>query len=192
MKNALACVAVMCIATACTPSETAQKAGAGPGVASAAETTESADEWIAAQETSWRYFASKNRMTDQIIHSAHISSTQMLPATGPYAAQRLGLAVIDRGLVTLSTSDQQFDCTGIDGCRVQVRFDGEKALTFQVHELGNIKPPALAFDDGANFVTALQGHKEMLVQVDIFDEGSEAVSFSIAGYDEAKRKAAIP
>ncbi|PPC63922.1 hypothetical protein C1Y41_04565 [Pantoea sp. ICBG 1758] len=80
--------------------------------------------------------------------------------------------------VYLTTNNGQFEC-GYDGCYASVSFDGGKVHRFHLEMINTYPNNVMYMTDGQAFIKEAKKHKNAIIEVDYFNNGSQQFMFSL-------------
>lgn len=90
------------------------------------------------------------------------------------------------GDVIFSIEKGQLLCRSYSGCPVQLRFDDDKPYTVQGQEPGDNSTEAIFLPGYKSIASRLGKSKKLLVEVGVYQNGSQIFEFDVAGFDQGK------
>lgn len=133
----------------------------------------------------WSYGDSLDKMGRGKIRWASASSINTVSFDFPYSGPQHG--TLDLRIhpqygkdVILRIERGQF-LTGIDGCKVLVRFDEGKPQNFWGNGPSDHSTTSLFISDYSRFVSALKKAKRIIIQAPFYQEGNQVFEFNVEG-----------
>jgi hypothetical protein len=141
----------------------------------------------------WQYSQITDDMTSKISETARIESENSLDLPHPYQGKNYGSLIVlkDKRVGSgfgFSIEKGQIICDAYRGCDVAFRFDDAQPIKFHTTRSEDYSSTFLAFRDGQRFIAAASKAKKILVQVTMFQSGSQILEFKTAKPLEWKAK----
>jgi hypothetical protein len=133
----------------------------------------------------WNYQESEENMGRGTIKYAHVVSLNTLNFEFPYqGSQRATLQLRKHPKhgedVIISIEKGQFKCS-YNGCKVAVRFDNGKAITYNASEPSDNSTTTIFIDDYKSFVARAKKSEKIFVEAEFYQEGFNVMEFNSEG-----------
>lgn len=133
----------------------------------------------------WAYTDSPDKMGRGSIKSAFTSSVNTISFDFPYSGPQHGTLALRTHPqygkdVILRIERGQF-LTGIDGCKVRVRFDDGKPQSFWGNGPADHSTTTIFISDYSRFVASLKRAKKVMIEAPFFQEGNQVFEFNVEG-----------
>lgn len=138
----------------------------------------------------WQYSPSQDQMSGAKSVTAMLTSVTTLHLSSPYdRPQNPILSIRQLGpyadaMIMLESG--QFECSGMDGCSVQVRFDDGASEWFQATTTTADGAAFLSFNDAKKFVEEMEKAKRVRIQPMVYANGAQLMEFYVSGFDASK------
>lgn len=135
----------------------------------------------------WHYYKQDDPMGGKN-YTAEIFSRNTVSFDFPYHGEQHGILSLNTHSrygkrAALSLEKGQFLCSSYDGCRVQVRFDGEKAATYSASGPADYSNETIFIDNYDRFLSSLLKASTLRISASVYHEGSPVFEFNVAGFD---------
>lgn len=132
---------------------------------------------------SWSYDTRSDPMTGKETKSAWVDSDNSLSLDFPYAGRNHGLLQVRRhpkyGLdVIVSIEKGQLMCRSYEPCRIAVRFDDRKPVTFTGYPSADQDSTVVFLEPESRFIESAKKAKRILVQLTLYRGGDQVLIFS--------------
>lgn len=139
----------------------------------------------AAKPANWEYYESQDEMGRGTIKMARTRSTNTLSFDFPYAGPQHGTLTVRSHPrygkdIMLSIEKGQF-LTGIDGCKVLVRFDNDKPQSFWANGPSDHSTTTIFISGFSKFVAALRKSERVMIEAPFYHQGNQILQFSVGG-----------
>ena len=135
------------------------------------------------ETSNWEYTELQDRMGRGVNKVAITYSLNTVSFSPPYEGDQHGLLAL-RSLpgqgkdVMLGIEKGQF-LTGIDGCRVTVRFDDDKPIAFWGTGTENLNTTKIFISQYSKFVKRLKRSKIVMIEAPFYQEGNQVFKFNV-------------
>jgi hypothetical protein len=136
----------------------------------------------ASAHADWEHATRTDKMTSKTVYFAGITSSNSLSLGFPYSGANYGQLTIrkrtsDGTTVTLKVDKGQIQCSSYSGCPIHVRFDDAPLVKFSGTEPADNSSDAVFFNNEKRFIELASKAKRILVQVNMFKNGSQILEF---------------
>lgn len=133
----------------------------------------------------WQYDESPDKMGRGVIKTAKTSSVNEISFDFPYQGPQHGTLILrthpQHGKdVMLKIERGQF-LTGIDGCKVLVRFDDGKPQSFWATEPADYSTTTIFISGYSKLIAGLKRAKKVMIEAPFFQEGNQVFEFNVEG-----------
>lgn len=134
----------------------------------------------------WNYQESKDKMGRGTIKQAYVYSENKLSFDFPYQGlQRATLQLRKHPKygkdVILRIEQGQFLCSSYNGCRVYVRFDNAKPITYNATEPSDHDSTVIFIRNYNSFVSRAKKSEKVYIEAEFYREGTRVMEFSTEG-----------
>lgn len=141
----------------------------------------------------WLYNTSSDSMSGKAVHTAHVESTNSFNFDFPYSgAQKATLRVRHHPRwgndIMFSIDKGQILCHSFSGCPIRVRFDDEKAVTYDGTEPDDNSSEMVFLPAYATLTAKMAKAKIMRIEVNVYQQGSVVGEFNVEGFKPEKLK----
>lgn len=131
----------------------------------------------------WHYGEEQDQMGRGTIKTAFTFSLNTVSFDFPYQGKQRGSLALRShprhgNAVMFAIEKGQFQ-TGIDGCRVMVRFDDDKPVAFWANEPETQNTTVLFIQGYSKFVARLMRAQKVLIEAPFFQEGNQVFEFKV-------------
>lgn len=132
--------------------------------------------------TEWKYSKDVDAMTSKMSSSAMITSENSLDLNFPYKGSNYGRLVVRNhpkeglGLIFM-VEKGQIICNNYRGCPISIRFDDAPALQFTGNHPSDSSSNAIFINQASKFIAPAKKAKKILVQVTMYQAGSQVLEF---------------
>jgi hypothetical protein len=135
----------------------------------------------------WSYTETPDKMGRGSIKTASTTSLNTVSFDFPYQGPQNGRLILrthpQHGKdVILSIERGQF-LTGVDGCKVLVRFDDNKPETFWANGPADYSTTTIFLNGYSKFVTSLKRSKRVMIEAPFYQQGNQVFEFNVEGLD---------
>lgn len=135
----------------------------------------------------WTYRTSEDQMTSGVTRTASIRSENTVTFGFPYqGAQQGTLALREHPSfgrdVIFRIERGQIMCRSFDGCEVRVRFGDSQPVTWRARPSADRSSETVFLDGYDSFLSRMQGVRTVLIQPQIYQEGSPVFEFDVSGF----------
>lgn len=135
--------------------------------------------------THWQYLEEADKMGRGTTKLVWVQSTNLVNFGFPYGGpQRASLELrispeFGRNVI-LEVERGQFLC-GLDGCRVEARFDQGKPMSFSASGPADLSTTTLFIDDYHRFLANLRKAETLRIEAPFYQEGNQVFEFEVGG-----------
>jgi hypothetical protein len=138
----------------------------------------------------WHHGSYSDKMTGKVTKYSYVISTNSIDMKFPYqGGTTADITIHDDGFAAVTISKGQVMCTSYSGCSFLVKFDDNKPEYFRAHGSSNGDPKVLilcdstmneVFCSGKQFIKKLKKAKKVMIEVQVYQEGSPVFEFDVA------------
>jgi hypothetical protein len=133
----------------------------------------------------WIYSESADEMGRGLIKGARTESINTVEFDFPYQGSQHGTLYLRSHPrygkdILLSIQKGQF-LSGIDGCKVLVRFDDGKPQTFRANKPSDHSSTTLFISNNGKFIAGLKQAKQVMIEAEFFHHGNKIFVFNVEG-----------
>jgi|GEM_PF-3159698 len=136
-------------------------------------------------QADWSYDTTKDEMTSGSIITASINAVNYFEFKPPYEGYNTASVIIRRKRgntdVILKIQKGQF-IGGIQGTNINVRFDQNRYREYFCSSSNDYDHTVLFINDVGSFIEHLKKAKKLLIEADIYNNGSQQFQFSVGGF----------
>lgn len=136
-------------------------------------------------DSNWTYHDEVNKMTDGKIFYAEVTSSNELSLSAPYDGFNDAHIQIRKksgeNNVILTIDKGQF-ITNVEGTAIRVRFDKNKAETFDCSESADYDPTVLFINSTSRFISKLKKSKKLIIEATLYQDGNQQMEFNVDGF----------
>lgn len=141
----------------------------------------------------WIYYNNKDEMTGKTTVSANIYSENTVNFSFPYNGTQKGRLQIRNHPsfgkdIILSIEKGQIQCQSYNGCTVKVRFDNNKAVSWNASGAADNSTEVVFISNYSLFIKKLRNAKTVLIQPSIYQEGQPIFRFEVGGFNYDRYK----
>lgn len=145
-----------------------------------------ADERLVQLGLKWNYRESEDKMGRGAIKRAFVYSTNQFNFDFPYSGLQSATLQLRKHPkhgkdVILTIEKGQFLCRSYDGCRVSVRFDNGRPLTYNATEPSDGDSTVLFIRNYNSFVSKAKKSEKIYIEAEFYQEGSRVMEFNSEG-----------
>lgn len=138
-----------------------------------------------AKPDNWEYHEEQDPMGQGVIKSALVLSTNMVSFDFPYAGEQHGSLLVRShprygNDIMLGVLKGQF-LTGIDGCKILVRFDDNKPAAFWANGPSDHSTTVVFISGYSKFIKSLIQAKKVMIEAPFFQQGNRVFEFNVEG-----------
>jgi hypothetical protein len=146
---------------------------------------------VADSNPGWIYSHSEDKMTGQVTSTAEISSENQVSFGFPYAGEQRASLMLRKhprygSNVIFSIEKGQLLCRSYSGCPVRLRFDADKPYTVEGTAPADHSTEVIFIPGYKSIVSRLGKSKKLLIEVGVYQNGSQIFEFDITGFDQVK------
>lgn len=135
-----------------------------------------------AVQADWQYSSQQDKMNGGSVRIAAFESNNTLSLPFPYQGQNNGRIVIrqqpSKGLnVYVQVDKGQILCRSYSNCRISVKFDEGKPVSFRGIESGDNSTTLVFLEPEQRFVDAAKKAKTILVELTMYQAGNQLLEF---------------
>jgi hypothetical protein len=134
-------------------------------------------------QLTWQYDESSDEMGRGKIRTAFVSSLNEVDFDFPYQGAQRAQLVLRRhpkyGRNVILQVEKGQILTGIDGCDVQVRFDGGKARTYRGMGAADHSTTSVFLNNFDRFIAAAKKAKKVYIEAPFYQEGERVFEFNV-------------
>ena len=143
--------------------------------------------------TQWIYVSSPEGMSGKESHTARVVSSNMINLDFPYAGAQHATLVLRRhprwgNDVILQNEKGQILCHSYGDCSVGIRFDDGKVIRVNGNEPADNSSESVFIPAFSTFMKKLPSAKSVMVEVQIYQGGSQIFEFDVSGFKPEKFK----
>lgn len=131
----------------------------------------------------WDYLTRGEKMTGKSEHTATLQSDTSLAFAWPYNGRNMGVILVRKhpeyGTNVIVTIEKgQILCRTYDPCTVSVKFDNKAPMRFSGTPPADHRSTAVFLTPTARFIAEASKAKTILVQLNVYQQGSPVIEFS--------------
>lgn len=141
------------------------------------------------KKSDWKYSETEDEMIDKPIYFAYIESENKVDFDFPYdGGSRLAFIIRESPQygndMYIKISKGQFNA-GIDGDKIQIRFDNDEAFTIKCSSPSDLSADQLFLRSSEfdRILKLIKESKTMKIKAEFFDEGTRTFRFNIEGLE---------
>lgn len=138
--------------------------------------------FAASAHADWQYTTSTDPMTSKAMSLAVLESNNSLELSFPYNGSNYGRIAVrqhpqDGLAVIISVGKGQILCSAFSTCDVLIRFDDKPAARYPATPSSDGNPRFVFLKYSSGFIKEARNAKSTLVQLDMFQQGSQVLRF---------------
>jgi hypothetical protein len=137
----------------------------------------------------WMYSKSNDEMAKGTNFYAYVSSSNTVNFAFPYQGKQHGVLTLRTHSrygkdVIFKIEKGQILCNSYENCTVLIRFDDEKAISFNAISAEDNSTDTVFIENYNRFFEKMQNAKKVRISLNIYQEGSPIFEFDVSGFNK--------
>ena len=145
-----------------------------------------------APKPNWVYGDTTDKMDGKVTKYAYTSSTNKVSMKFPYqGGTEATIVIFDDKNVKVMLDKGQIQCSSYNGCALRIKFDDGNPETIYANGSSDYDSTVIWLnkyyeDSASRFIKKLKTSKKVMIELNIYQEGSPVWEFNVEGVDVAK------